>query len=239
MIRIGCAGWNYRDWKEPIYAGAPQRRWLEAYAGRFATVEVNSTFYSLPKVETVQTWADQTPEGFVFAVKVSRYLTHIKRLGPPKTPGFKMLERLAPIASAGKLGPLLWQLPPNFKRDDERLADGITRMPADLRHAVEFRHESWFCEPVMQILRDAGVGLAIGDHPERPFQTLEWTAGWTYLRLNHGKAGEHERYSASELRRWADRIAGWRDRGDVYVYMNSDEGTFAADDGAVLEGLLG
>ncbi len=239
MIRIGCAGWNYRDWKTPVYAGAPQRRWLESYAERFDTVEVNSTFYALPQVATVQTWADQTPEGFMFAVKVGRYLTHIKRLGPPKTPGFKMLERLEPLVAAQKLGPLLWQLPPNFKRDDERLADGLTRMPAGLRHAIEFRHESWFCEPVMQILREAGVALAIGDHPERPFQAHEWTTDWTYIRLNHGKAGEHARYSASELRTWAGRIGEWRERGDVLVYMNSDEGTFAVDDAAVLEELLG
>jgi uncharacterized protein YecE (DUF72 family) len=238
VIRIGCAGWNYRQWKTEVYAGAPQREWLQRYAERFPTVEVNATFYRLPLESTVQTWADQTPEGFLFAVKVGRYLTHIKRLAAPKSGTFTLLERLAPIVEAGKLGPLLWQLPPNFKRDDERLATAMKRFPSGFRHAIEFRHPSWFCEPVMEAMRAAGVGLAIGDHPDRAFQTYEWTADWTYLRLNHGAAGPDERYAPAELERWAERISGWRDRGDVYVYMNSDEGLFAVSDGEALEEML-
>ncbi|MEP6642470.1 MAG: DUF72 domain-containing protein [Gaiellales bacterium] len=239
MIRIGCAGWNYRQWKPEVYGGAPQREWLRLYAERFPTVEVNSSFYRLPLESTVRTWADQTPDGFLFAVKVGRYLTHIKRLAAPKSGTFTLLERLAPIVEAGKLGPLLWQLPPNFKRDDERLATAMKRFPHDFQNAVEFRHPSWFCEPVMEAMRAAGVGLAIGDHPDRAFQTYEWTAGWTYLRLNHGAAGPDERYTPAELECWAERISGWRDRGDVYVYMNSDEDLFAVRDGEALEGLLG
>ena len=129
QVRIGCAGWNYKQWKQPVYDGAPQRLWLTRYAERFSTVEVNSTFYRLPLESTVKTWAEQTPEGFLFAVKVGRYLTHIKRLAPPKSGDFTMLERLAPIVDAGKLGPLLWQLPPAFKRDDERLADAHEAVP--------------------------------------------------------------------------------------------------------------
>jgi uncharacterized protein YecE (DUF72 family) len=238
VIRIGCAGWNYRQWKADVYDGAPQRLWLQRYAERFPTVEVNATFYRLPLESTVQTWADQTPDGFLFAVKVGRYLTHIKRLAAPKSGTFTLLERLAPIVEAGKLGPLLWQLPPNFKRDDERLATAMERFPAGFRHAIEFRHPSWFCEPVIEAMRAAGVGLAIGDHPDRGFQTYEWTADWTYLRLNHGAAGPDERYSPAELEKWAERISGWRGRGDIYVYMNSDEGLFAVRDGEALESLL-
>jgi uncharacterized protein YecE (DUF72 family) len=238
QVRIGCAGWNYKQWKAPVYDGAPQRLWLTRYAERFGTVEVNSTFYRLPLESTVKTWAEQTPDGFLFAVKVGRYLTHIKRLAPPKSGGFTMLERLAPIVEAGKLGPLLWQLPPAFKRDDERLADAMRRFPSGHRHAIEFRHPSWFCEPVMDAMRAVGVALVIGDHPERDFQTHQWTTDWTYIRLNHGKAGVDERYSPAELKAWATRIADWRERGDVYAYFNSDEDVFAVRDGEALRELL-
>jgi uncharacterized protein YecE (DUF72 family) len=238
MIRLGCAGWNYKPWRDPIYDGAPQREWLARYAALFPTVEVNSTFYRLPLESTVKTWADQVPDGFVFAVKVGRYLTHIKRLGKPKTEGFTMLERLRPMVESGKLGPLLWQLPPNFKRDDERLRDGLTRMPPGCRNGIEFRDPSWFCEPVMELMREAGVALVIGDHPDREFQTHEWTADWTYIRLNHGKAGVDERYSPAELERWAERFTAWRERGDIYAYFNSDEGTFAVEDAQRMAELL-
>ena len=239
MIRIGCAGWNYSSGRCRCTTARRSGEWLTRYGQRFTTVEVNSTFYRLPLESTVQTWADQTPEGFLFAVKVGRYLTHIKRLAPPKSASFTMLDRLGPIVEAGKLGPLLWQLPPKFKRDDARLADGLTRFPSGHRSAIEFRHPSWFCEPVMEMMRDAGVGLVIGDHPEREFQTHEWTADWTYIRLNHGKAGVDQRYSPAELAAWAERIAGWRERGDIYAYFNSDEDVFAVQDAEALEQLLG
>ena len=140
---------------------------------------------------------------------------------------------------AGKLGPLLWQRPPNFARDDERLATAMKGFPREHRHAIEFRHPSWFCEPVMEAMREAGVGFAIGDHPDRGFQTYEWTAEWTYLRLNHGAAGPDERYSAAELEGWATRISAGRKRGDVYAYLNSDEDLFAVRDGDELRRLLG
>ena len=122
-VRIGCSGWNYRDWRERVYPqGLPTRRWLEHYAQLFDTVEVNTTFYRLPRREAVANWAAETPPGFLFAVKASRYLTHIKRLTDLGRGVERFYERIEPLADAGKLGPVLWQLPANFRCDMERLA---------------------------------------------------------------------------------------------------------------------
>src|SRR5438067_1444807 len=121
-VRIGCSGWNYDDWRGRLYPERqPKRRWLELYAARFDTVEVNTTFYRLPKRDAVAAWVDQTPQGFVFAVKASRYLTHIKRLRDLGDGIARFYERIEPLRDAGRLGPVLWQLPANFHRDDERL----------------------------------------------------------------------------------------------------------------------
>jgi uncharacterized protein YecE (DUF72 family) len=143
-IRLGCSGWSYDHWREPVYAGAPPRTWLSQYARRFDTVEINSTFYRLPRRSAVAGWADQTPDGFCFAVKVSRYLTHIRRLNEIERGIELLLDRVQPLVDAGKLGPLLWQLPGNFARDDDRLARALAAVPHDLRHCIEFRHPSWF-----------------------------------------------------------------------------------------------
>src|SRR5207247_883545 len=128
-VRIGCSGWNYRSWKEPVYDGAPARRWLELYAERFDTVEVNATFYRLPTTKAVAGWVEQTPDGFVFAVKASRYLTHVKRLRELGSGLERFYERIEPLVRSRKLGPVLWQLPENFHRDDERLAGALERLP--------------------------------------------------------------------------------------------------------------
>jgi uncharacterized protein YecE (DUF72 family) len=188
VVRIGCSGWNYAHWRELIYPrGLPSRGWLEHYATLFDTVEVNSTFYRLPTVKAVAGWVEQSPPGFLFAVKASRYLTHVKRLldlGPGLD---RFYERIRPLLDSHKLGPILWQLPGNFRRDDERLAAALERLPHAQRHCFEFRHESWFADDVYALLREHGVALVIGDHPTRPFQTHELTADWTFIRF-HGRA---------------------------------------------------
>src|SRR5205823_5141307 len=135
---------------------------------RFDTVEVNTSFYRLPRREVVARWVEQTPPGFVFAVKVSRYLTHVKRLREVDVHLPLLLERIAPLADAGRLGPLLWQLPPTFRRDDARLADALAAFPCELRHAVEFRHESWFAPYPLSLLADHNVALVVADRPGSP-----------------------------------------------------------------------
>jgi uncharacterized protein YecE (DUF72 family) len=227
-VRIGCSGWNYRDWKDRLYAGAPAREWLELYAREFDTVEVNNTFYRLPSPSAVEGWVERSPPGFTFAVKASRYLTHVKRLANIDR-GVKIFwERIEPLAAASKLGPVLWQLPANFKRDDERLRGAIAELTPG-RHCFEFRHESWFADDVYDLLRTAGVALVIGDDPERPFQTHEMTTDWTFIRFHRGNLGRRGNYSKRELEAWKRRIAAWRSQVEVFAYFNNDWEGFAVD----------
>ncbi|MFZ0042752.1 MAG: DUF72 domain-containing protein [Solirubrobacteraceae bacterium] len=226
-IYIGCSGWNYADWRGRLYPQrGPQRLWLELYAQRFATVEVNNTFYRLPRREAVAAWAAQTPEHFTFSVKASRYLTHIKRLTDLTEGIRRFYEPIEPLIEAGKLGPVLWQLPANFHRDDRRLHSWLDALP-DGMHTIEFRHESWFVPPVFRALRERSVALTIGDHPERPFQSYEATAPWRFVRFHYGSRGRNGNYSATEIATWARRIAQWRRREAVYAYFNNDWNGFA------------
>jgi uncharacterized protein YecE (DUF72 family) len=148
-IRIGCSGWNYQSWKDEFYEGKPARLWLQHYAQHFDTVEVNNTFYRLPLKSSVARWVAETPPGFLFAIKSSRYLTHIKRLTDMQAGVARYYERVEPLIRSPKLGPVLWQLPPTFKRDDDRLASALAALPPG-RHCFEFRHASWFAEPVYE-----------------------------------------------------------------------------------------
>jgi uncharacterized protein YecE (DUF72 family) len=222
-VRIGCSGWNYRHWRDVVYPPrTPPARWLAHYARLFDTVEVNATFYRLPTRRACESWAEGTPAGFLFAVKVSRYLTHVRRLQGVAEGMEVLFERIEPLREAGKLGPLLWQLPESFRRDDERLASALAAMPAGVRHCVEFRHASWFDPAVLALLRRHGVALVVGDHPGRPFQTLEVTAPFTFVRFHHGAPEGGGAYSPAELEPWAERIAAWRREIDVYAYFNND-----------------
>jgi len=137
-----------------------------------------------------------------------------------------------------KLGPVLWQLPATFRRDDDRLAHALERLPPG-RHCFEFRHESWFVEDVYQLLRRHGVALVIGDTPEREFQTHELTAGWTFLRFHHGTRGRNSNYSERELEEWARRIEGWAREVEVYAYFNNDRNGYAVRNGLWLRERLG
>jgi uncharacterized protein YecE (DUF72 family) len=229
-VRIGCSGWNYDAWRGEIYPrGLPASRWLEQYATLFDTVEVNTTFYRLIGREAVARWVHETPTGFVFAVKASRYLTHVKRLRAITDGLGTFYERLEPLVRAGRLGPVLWQLPENFHRDHERLASALRELPAG-RHAFEFRHASWFAPDVYALLREHHAALVIADHPERPFQSHEATADWRYVRMHYGRRGRRGNYSQRELGVWARRVHAWRAEGGVYVYFNNDWEAFAPRD---------
>jgi uncharacterized protein YecE (DUF72 family) len=233
-VRVGCSGWNYDHWREAVYPkGTPQSRWLEHYATLFNTVEVNATFYRLQKPEAVARWVEVTPPDFVFSIKASRYLTHIKRLQDLRAGLERLMETLEPLTASPKMGPMLWQLPENFHRDDDRLASALEVLPPG-RHCFEFRHPSWFAEPVMDLLRAHRVALVIGDDPSRPFQTRELTTDWTYVRLHRGKKGRRGNYSESELATWRRRIAAWRSHAEVFVYCNNDWEAFAVRNAAWL-----
>ena len=236
--QIGCSGWNYPHWRGAVYpAGLPQRRWLQHYVTLFDTVEVNATFYRLPTEAAACGWVEQTPAGFVFAVKASRYLTHVRRLGDVADGFARFAERIEPLVRAGKLGPVLWQLPATFRRDDARLAAALDALPPG-RHAFEFRHPSWFVREVYGLLRRQGAALVIADGPNvRDFRSLEVTADWTYLRFHHGARGRRGNYSAGELEEWAARIRRWRRSVDVYAYFNNDWEGFAVRNALALRRL--
>ena len=234
-VFVGCSGWNYPHWRERVYPkGLPPKRWLEHYSTLFETVEVNNTFYRLPLRSSVAAWVERTPPEFVFTVKASRYLTHTKRLTDLGRGVARFYERIEPLLESPKLGPVLWQLPENFRRDDDRLAEALERLPPG-RHGFEFRHASWFVEDVYALLRERGVALVIGDHPKRPFQTRELTAGWTFVRFHHGSRGRNGNYSERELGEWAARIAAWRRRVEVYAYFNNDWDGYAVKNGLWLK----
>ena len=237
-LHVGCSGWNYQSWRGLVYPpGLGAARWLEHYAGLFDTVEVNTTFYRLIRRDAVARWVQQTPEDFLFAVKASRYLTHVKRLADIEQGVARFYERIEPLVEAERLGPVLWQLPESFHRDDDRLGGTLALLPAG-RHAFEFRHASWFVPEVYELLREHDAALVIGDHPDRPFQTYELTASWTYVRFHHGRRGRRGNYSARELEVWARRLQGWREQVEVLAYFNNDWETFAPKNAATLRDRL-
>jgi uncharacterized protein YecE (DUF72 family) len=227
---IGTSGWQYRDWRDRFYPkGVPQRLWLEHYAHRFATVESNNAFYMLPKPATFEAWRDRTPGDFVMAVKVNRYITHMRRLRDADEPVQRFMSHARLLGP--KLGPVLVQLPPKLRRDLGSLADVLTAIGPDVRVAVEFRHESWFCTDARRLLERFGAALCLADRHSRPL-TPEWrTADWGYVRFHAGLATPQPCYGRSALRSWATRLARlWAPECDVYVYFNNDSGGCALRD---------
>jgi uncharacterized protein YecE (DUF72 family) len=237
-VRIGCSGWVYRDWRGVLYPkGVPQSRWLERYAEVFDTVEVNSTFYRLARPEVVERWVHATPPDFLFTVKASQYLTHFSRLRDLDRGVDRFYAGIAPLVGSPKLGPVLWQLPARQARDDRMLAGALAALPSG-RHAFEFRHPSWFASEVLGMLRAHGVGLVIGDHPQRPWQPLAVTAPFSLVRMHYGTRGRRGNYSDAELVEWAERIRGLAREADVLVYFNNDWEGFAVRNARRLQRLL-
>ena len=230
MILVGTSGWQYSHWRERFYpAGTPQRVWLEYYAERFATVEVNNAFYRLPERKTFQAWRERTPDDFCVAVKVSRYLTHIKRLKDPAEPVQRFMERASALGD--RLGPVLLQLPPNLRQDLDALDETLGRFPGTVKVAVEPRHASWWTAETRQLLEKHHAALSWADRKGRPVTPLWRTADRGYLRMHEGRAQPRPRYGRAALRTWVDRIADtYRDAEPVYVYFNNDGGGAAIVD---------
>jgi uncharacterized protein YecE (DUF72 family) len=233
VIVVGTSGWQYASWRGGFYPqGVPQRLWLERYAAAFATVEVNNAFYRLPERSTFEQWRSRTPEGFCFAVKMSRYLTHIKRLSDPAEPVARFLERATALED--KLGPVLLQLPPSLRADASALGAVLKTFPAGVRVAVEPRHISWWTADVRAALEHHDAALCWSDRLGRPIAPLWRTASFGYLRMHEGAASPRPRYGRRALGTWLDRIAGAFTREPVYVYFNNDPGGAALADAAAL-----
>jgi uncharacterized protein YecE (DUF72 family) len=232
-VVIGASGWQYRHWRDTFYPkGVAQKRWLEFYAERFQIVEVNNSFYHLPKPETFTAWAERTPDDFIVGVKASRYLTHIKRLKEPQEPVERFMSHARNLGS--KLGPILVQLPPNLQRDTDALAETLDLFGRDVQVTVEFRHDSWFVPEVETLLRDKGAALSFADRNSRPISPLWKTAEWGYLRFHHGLANPIPCYGRRALKAWAERLADMYAPDDtVYVFFNNDPRACALRDAYV------
>lgn len=221
-VLVGTSGWQYRDWRGGLYpSDLAQARWLPRYAECFPTVEVNATFYRLQAPGTFDRWGRATPEGFVFALKASRYLTHVRRLQDPGDPVDTFLERARRLG--GKLGPILLQLPPTMRADVPRLAAALDCFPDGMRVAVEPRHPSWFCTELERALGDRDVALCLADRAEEAITPLWRTSSWSYVRLHEGTGSPRPGYRPGTLRRWVEHLlATWGAHADGYVYFNND-----------------
>jgi uncharacterized protein YecE (DUF72 family) len=236
MIYVGTSGWQYRDWKGRFYPPKlPQREWLPFFSVRFATVEINNTFYMLPKEESFERWGRESAPTFLIAVKASRYITHIRRLRDAKDSVDLFWSRAQGIGE--KLGPVLFQLPPRFRADVELLREFLAILPKEMRAAFEFRDATWEDDAVYRALDEAGAAWVIPDRPGWRVPTPV-TGGWSYLRFHEGgHAPRGAGYARDKLRRWADRIASFSAR-DVFVYFNNEPGAAAVRDAQVLMDLL-
>lgn len=236
-VLIGTAGWHYDHWVGPFYPhGTRPADRLAHYAGRFPAAEVNTTFYSLPSAETLARWCKATPPGFVFACKASRHITHMKKL---KDPADSLARFLAAARALGdRLGPLLFQLPPKWRANPERLDALLAAVPDDLRCAVEPRDESWFCDAVDAVLSRHNAAFAVYDIDGRT-SPVKTTADFAYVRLHGPGAAYQGSYDDDTLAGWAERIRTWRDDGrDVFVFFDNDQDGHAPRDAARLEALV-
>lgn len=234
VVHVGTSGWQYDDWRGAFYPeGLPQRRWLEHFAGAFETVEVNNSFYRLPERKTFERWRDQTPPGFIVAVKASRFITHLKRLKDPEDSVALLWERASGLGE--RLGPVLFQLPPRFPVDVGRLRGLLAALPTHMRRAFEFRDRSWYTDEVFRLLDDDGAALVWPDRPGTR-ATLPALGGWLYVRFHQGNERGPD-YRRNKLRRWASRIAA-ADAREAFLYFNNDPTGAAIRDARTMIELL-
>jgi uncharacterized protein YecE (DUF72 family) len=229
-VHIGTSGWTYDGWRGPFYPdNVSKKDWLRWYGTQFDSTEINGSFYRTPSLEAVRAWRRQTPEGFVFAWKASKFITHWKRLGPTSPSSIKLMHtRLRALGH--KLGPVLFQLPARFKADRERLAAFLKLLSPRKRHAFEFRDASWYDASIFQLLRKYNATLCLSDHHDAP-SPWEVTADFAYVR-GHGPSGQYkDRYPPATLHKWANAIRQWQEkRMDVYCYFDNDQKSAAPQD---------
>jgi uncharacterized protein YecE (DUF72 family) len=236
-VRVGCSGWQYQHWRGNFYPpDVPQKRWFEHYASVFDTVEINNSFYRLPTEETFAAWAERAPARFLFAVKASRFLTHMKKLKDPEEPVERFFSRAQALGR--HLGPVLYQLPPGWKLDRGRLEYFLQVLPRDIRHVLEFREPSWYADDVYALLERHGVALCLHDMPKSATGRTR-IGPFIYVRF-HGATGRYDgSYPDERLRDWAEWLNEQRTAGvDVYAYFNNDLGGHAPRNALTLRRLL-
>jgi uncharacterized protein YecE (DUF72 family) len=237
-IHIGTCGWHYSHWKGPFYpASQPKKEFLRYYADHFQTVEINNSFYQLPKKETLAAWRNSVPAGFIFTVKASRYITHMKKLKDPSASLNGLLKVVEVLGD--KLGPILFQLPPRWRFDPQRLSDFLDSLPHDYRYALEFRDTSWFNSHAYEMMSKHGVAFCIYELAGL-LSPKEVTTDFIYIRL-HGPAEEPYRgqYDSNVLAGWAGALSTWASQGkEIFCYFDNDEAGYAAQDALRLQEML-
>lgn len=234
---VGTSGWLYQHWRGSFYPPTlAQRRWLPFYAGRFATVELNNSFYRLPDKARFQNWAAGVPDAFIFSLKASRYLTHIRRLRDPAEPVARLLNRVEGLGKA--LGPILMQLPPNLKADLDLLCAAMDAFPHRFRLAVEFRDPSWNDEAVFSAMARREVAYCLADRRGR-IEPWRRTASWGYVRFHEGRASPPTSYGRQALQSAAEELSDIYDPGDdLYIYFNNDTAAAAVDNAEAFAGIM-
>ncbi len=236
-VRVGCSGWVYKHWRGDFYpSDLPQKRWFEHYATHFDTVEINASFYRVPLPTTFHGWREKAPPGFRYAVKVNRFITHMKKLLDCQEPLVQFLDLARPLGE--KLGPLLYQLPPSLHRDADRLEQFLQRLPGDLDQVVEFRHKSWYDEEIFNLLDRYGIGFV--SHDLKGLVSPRWASGRVaYVRF-HGTGGKYRgRYSEDQVADWADWLRQQQAAGrSCWAYFNNDIGGDAIRDALAMKARL-
>jgi uncharacterized protein YecE (DUF72 family) len=237
-VLIGTSGWHYDSWRGPFFPKAlPLKNQLQYYATRFDTTELNGVFYRTPTEDAVRSWREQTNQDFVFAWKASKFITHWKRLSNKSVNSLELLEsRLSLLGE--KAGPILFQLPPQFEANADRLADFFKLLSKKRRYSFEFRHRSWYNPRILRMLSEQNISLCLSDHHDAP---APWkrTADFVYVR-GHGPGGRYRgHYRSVVLADWARRIKSWKKQGcDVVVYFDNDQKSAAPADALKLRKLL-
>ena len=234
-LRIGTSGWNYNHWRERFYPpDIAKSKWLEYYSDHFDTIEVNATFYRLPKPKTFENWYERTPENFNWAVKASKYITHTKRLKEAGEPLERFYQSVQILKE--KTGPILFQLPPSFTFERERFQAFCKDLRPGYRHALEFRHASWIDESVFKILKENNIALCISDTAGRYPYCEALTADFLYMRLHGSRKLYASEYTEAELQVWAKKIREWN--RDTYIYFDNDQDAHAVKNAERLKQIL-
>lgn len=236
-IHIGTSGWSYKEWANDFYHGLKPAQQFHYYTTRFSTVEINATFYRLPLLSTVRGWREKAPQNFIFAVKGSRLITHIKQLNDLGHTLANFIRRIQPLGE--KLGPLLWQLPPNFNRDPARLEAFLKRLPPRFTHAMEFRHPEWVRDETFDLLRKYKTAFVSVSSMRMPMN-FSITADFVYIRFHGLGGGARHDYTYKELEPWAEHMRSQAAAGrPVFAYFNNDLNVRAPNNAELLERMCG